>query len=253
MPDYRSPAYLAEAEENRRGNLDTLEFESKILGNKREIRVYLPAGYNDDDERAYPVLIVNDGLAWIDKGQMKNTLDSVIGPRAEAVVVVFLAPSPQWWLEAGGSNTDGYVQMLAEELVPFLGERYRLIDDPGARALMGNVFYGFSAAYGAFKYPDTFGKAAVQSVYLGLGAGDTLVEMIRTGDPGEIQLYVDWNRYESRNVDDGWNLREDGMKLAEELEGSGYTYAGGEVMDSFGWGSWRSRSDDILELLFPVE
>src|SRR5690348_4495331 len=48
--------------ENRRaavrpGRLETIEaFESKILGNTRQVTVYLPAGYDEREDRRYPVL-----------------------------------------------------------------------------------------------------------------------------------------------------------------------------------------------------
>jgi enterochelin esterase family protein len=198
------------------------------------------------------LLIVNNGLEWVNKGRMTHVLDNLAGKSIEPVVVVFFASTPQWWLEAGGSNTDGYVEMLADELVPYLEERYRLIDAPESRALFGHVFYGLSATYAAFKYPDVFGKVAAQSVYLGLGAGDALAEAIRTSD-AELTVYLDWNRYESRSADDDWDLREDGKTLAKLLEDSGHTFAGGEALDSFGWGAWRARADDVLVTLFPAK
>jgi enterochelin esterase-like enzyme/outer membrane protein assembly factor BamB len=251
MPGYDSPSFDAEPEGAARGKLDSFEYESKRLGNKREVKVYLPPGY-DDSDRSYPLLIVNNGLEWVDKGRMTHVLDNLAGKSIEPVVVVFLASTPQWWLEAGGSNTDGYVEMLADELVPYLEERYRLIDAPESRALFGHVFYGLSATYAAFKYPDVFGKVAAQSVYLGLGAGDALAEAIRTSD-AELTVYLDWNRYESRSADDDWDLREDGKTLAKLLEDSGHTFVGGEVLDSFGWGAWRARADDVLVTLFPAK
>src|SRR5687768_2988634 len=36
-------------------------FESKVLGNKRNINVYLPPGYAYEPNRRYPVTYMNDG------------------------------------------------------------------------------------------------------------------------------------------------------------------------------------------------
>jgi enterochelin esterase-like enzyme len=48
--------------EFRRGRLEPIEgFESKILGNRRRVTVYLPPGYDDRPERRYPVLYAQDG------------------------------------------------------------------------------------------------------------------------------------------------------------------------------------------------
>jgi hypothetical protein len=43
------------------------------------------------------------------------------------------------------------------------------------------------------------------------------------------------------------------MELAEMLRTNGYVVAGGEILDSFGWGGWRNRTDRLLEALFPLE
>ena len=41
--------------------------------------------------------------------------------------------------------------------------------------------------------------------------------------------------------------------LGSLLTQAGYEYTGGEVLDSYGWGSWRSRTDRILATFFPAD
>ena len=236
----------------RRGTLEEITFKSESLDNERKVTVYLPPGYAEDD-RVYPLLVVHQGQDWLDKGLMANSLDNLIGNRVAPVVVAFVNPIDEWWLEGGGSGTADYVGMLAEEFVPFLEQRYRLIDEAGARALMGTTYFGVTAAYGALEHPDVFGKVAVQSTALGLGAQEGMMELIHAGAGRGVQLYVDWNRYERRSVDTDVDIGQDNATLARALEQNGYEFTGGEVLDSFGWGSWRSRTDTILETFFPVK
>ena len=48
--------------ETRRGTLDHIRgFHSKILGNDRDITIYLPPGYTDRQDVRYPVLYMHDG------------------------------------------------------------------------------------------------------------------------------------------------------------------------------------------------
>ena len=251
-PGYEAASHLAEPAGTRRGTIESFTFTSEILGYDKEIKAYLPPGY-DESDRAYPLLIVNNGLSWLDKGLMANSLDNLIGERVAPLVVVFLAQSPEWWLDVGDSGIDDYVRMQAEELVVHLEQKYRLIGEPGARALMGIWVYGLSTAYGALSYPNVFGKAAMQSPYLGPGAEDALVELVQSGKGSGVEFYLDWNRYEHRSVDWGYDVREESTRLAALLEENGHTLAGGEVLDSHGWGSWRSRTDRILEALFPAK
>ncbi|MCZ6508537.1 MAG: PQQ-binding-like beta-propeller repeat protein [Acidobacteria bacterium] len=251
MPGYEMAKHLAEPA-GARGRIDTFKMNSEILGWEKEIRVWLPPDY-DEGDRDYPLLLVNDGHAWLDKGLMANTLDNLVGKRVEPLIVAFVEPSQQWWLEAGGTRTDEYVRMQVKELLPALRERFRILDEPAAHAVMGTRFYGISAAYAALKFPEVFGKAAMQSVSLGFGAFDVLEKMAREKVDSGVRFYLDWNRYEERSVDMDWNLREDGQRLAKLLEEGGYGFTGGEVLDSHGWGGWRNRSGRMLEALFPAD
>jgi enterochelin esterase-like enzyme len=182
---------------------------------------------------------------------MANSLDNLIGDRVAPVVVAFVQPIEEWWLEAGGTGTDEYVKMLAKEFVPYLEGKYRLSGEADSRALMGTGYFGVTAAYGAFKHSDVFGGVALQSIALGLGTDDALMEQIRGKNDG-ITVYLDWNRYELRRIDSDIDFHQDNVTLARALEENGHEFVGGEVLDSYGWGGWRTRTDKILETLFPA-
>jgi enterochelin esterase-like enzyme/outer membrane protein assembly factor BamB len=250
LPGREVPTHMEEPSGGKRGTIETATFASEILGNEREVSIYLPPGYGDS-EAAYPLLVVQE-LDYLEKGLMANTLDNLIGTRVAPVVVAFVAPQSQWWLEAGGTGTQDYTRMLATEFVPYLARKYRLIDSPEARALMGKEGFGLSAAYAALKYPDVFGNVAIQSVSLQLGAEDDLMGLIAGGTRKSVRVYMDWNRYESHSTDSAYDLRQDSERLAGALKAKGYSYTGGEVIDAYGWGSWRARSDRILVALFPI-
>jgi enterochelin esterase-like enzyme len=141
--------------------------------------------------------------------------------------------------------------MLAEELVPGIGERYRVTKDARGRALMGIGGYGVAALYGAFQHPEVFGNAAVQSISLRQDAAPALLEMVGDGRRRDVQLYLDWNVWEDRSVDRGYDLRQDGLELSTLLVENAYTFSGGEVNDSAGWAGWRARTHRILEVFFP--
>jgi enterochelin esterase-like enzyme/outer membrane protein assembly factor BamB len=250
LPGYPESAHVAEPS-GARGKLDTFTLKSEALGADKEIRVWLPPGYEASDA-SYPLLVVNDGSAWLEHGLMANSLDNLVGESVAPVIVAFVPASRRWWTEAGGSKTEEYARMQATELVPALAERYRIRDTAGAHAVMGNQYFALSAAYAALRHPEVFGKAALQSAYLGLGFGDDLAGLIEARKGPDVRFYLDWNRHDVRNVDRGYDFREDSRKLAEMLEQGGYKITGGEVMDSSGWGGWRNRTDRALTVLFPA-
>ena len=254
LGEHDEPKFLAAPEpQASRGTLEKVPYKSEILGAERELTVYLPAGYAAS-QRAYPLLLVHQGQDWLERGLLQNTLDNLIAAgKVAPVVAVFIPPRDEWWLEAGGSETQPYVRMLAEELVPYLEAHYRLVADPRSRAVMGMTQYAAATAYVALKYPRVFGAAALQSAALNLGIEDSLYELIRNGGSSGVRFYHDWNRYEIRNVDQGVDLGRDNRDLHARLEQAGFQVAGGEALDSYGWGGWRSRADRILSTLFPVE
>ncbi len=128
---------------------------------------------------------------------------------------------------------------------------------------MGMEAFGLTAAYGVLLFPDVFGKAGVQSVALTLNgasgrtrgdlARQDLFERLHSLPKNDAVFYVDWNRYEKRMPDHSIDLRAEGRHLWSELRAQGYEVAGGEVLDTHGWGSWRTRTDALLVALFPLE
>jgi len=251
LPGYAQATYLEEAEEVRRGSVHDLTFNSKAGGTRKELKIYLPAGYAESAGN-FPLLIVHDGFEWLDKGLMARSLDNLIGVKIEPMVVAFVKPADAWWEEAGGSATDAYADILATELVPFLESKYRLRPGASSRALVGNSGFAVTSAYTALKHPRVFGRVALLSVRLGLGSDDRLLELIGHQPRPPVTFYLDWNRYESRDVDTGLDISKASRRLADALKNQGYNLAGGEVLDSHGWAGWRARNGDLLEALFPL-
>jgi enterochelin esterase family protein len=249
-PGHRAVTHLAEPE-GPRGRLESHEYASEQLGNSRRIQVYLPPGYDDSDAR-YPLLLVHDGPDWLEHGLLLNALDNLVGTRVRPLVVVFVSPLRQWWFESGGSRTEPYLAMLATELVPYLEARYRLTQDPAERGLWGVRGFGLTAVFGAVAHPDVFGLAAAQSASLGDVARHAFFAQLAASPPGAARFYVDWGRYEAHDPDSGYDFAVDGRRLFDALSRAGCTVTGGEALDCHGWGSWRSRTDVLLEALFPL-
>jgi enterochelin esterase-like enzyme/outer membrane protein assembly factor BamB len=253
-PGYPQAVHFEEpAEGVARGRLDTYEF-GEAPGSSREVSVYLPAGYDGSQER-YPLLVVQQGPDYLEKAAFTNTLDNLIGERVRPVVVAFVTQTPRWWHEAGGTGTEEYLDMLAGEFVDDLGRRYRLLDGPEHRVVMGAQAFGLAATYAGLRHPEVFGGVALQSPVLKDIARHAVDALIEEEPLESVAFHVDWNRYEPRNEDDF--LEADhaagARALYERLRERGYEVTGGEQLDSAGWGAWRARTDDVLERFFPLE
>lgn len=235
-----------------RGRLESYEFTSEKLGNTRTLNVYLPAGYDEGGE-PLPVVLLHDGTDWLEKGAMQDTLDDLIGESVRPLVVVFVTPMDRWWFEAGGSQTEAYVDMLATELLPDVARRFRISRDPADVALAGVRGFGLTAALGVVAHPDVFGKAAVQSPALADVARHALFERLAADPPEGAVFFVGWNRYEPVDLDRGEDFASYGPLLHDSLERAGCVVRGGEVLDAHGWSGWRAHASDWLVALFPLE
>jgi enterochelin esterase-like enzyme/outer membrane protein assembly factor BamB len=251
-PGYESPVHIVEPAHERRGRLEELEYTSEALGNTRTLKIYLPHGY-DEGEAAYPLLLVHQGERWLEQGQMANTLDNLIGESVRPLVAVFIPPIQRWWFEAGGTGTDKYIDMLATELVPHLETLYRLSPEASDRAVMGTLGFALTAGYATLRHPDVFAQAGMQSIALDDVTRHEFMQALEEGPLCETSYYLDWNLYEARDQDRGYDYAVDGQRVWAALETRGYSVTGGEAMDGHGWGSWRGRADTLLATLFPLD
>ena len=166
----------------RHGRVESIhDFTSAILGNTREITIYLPAGYDDRDDRRYPVLYAQDGQNLIDPhrsfipGQhwrLSEAADAAIGERTASPMIIVaidhagvgrmdeFTPTPDR-RHKGGGRADDYGRMLIEELKPVIDERFRTV--PQDNALGGSSLGGLVSLHLVLKRRDVFSRAAVMS------------------------------------------------------------------------------------------
>jgi len=94
MPEWpASPHLETPAEDAPLGILDGFPFRSSILENTREIKVWRPAGYGQNSEQRYPLLVVNHGDNVLRGGLMENTLNNLVGTSVEPLIAVFVPRS----------------------------------------------------------------------------------------------------------------------------------------------------------------
>lgn len=249
MPAWKVPTFLGEADGPRRGHLETVEWESQVReGQQRTAQVYLPAGYDGDGDRRYPVLYVHNGQEALDQGSMKNALDQLIGSSVDAVIAVFIhadEENPQGDL----GEAESYAEMIVKELVPKIDGQFRTIDDPMARATVGAGRGGNAALYSAFKHSDVFGRVGAQSATMG---ADEMREMATSANEKPMVIYLEWGTYHLRSPHEAWDLGEENRKLWAQLREAGYRPAGGEVPEGYGWACWNGHTDELLAALYPL-
>ena len=250
MPKSGDHRHLNEPMGMTKGRIDTFQFESKLMEVSRKLDVYLPPGYENSSTR-YPVLYVNYGQQAKDWGKMTNTLDNLIGKTISPVIAVFVHLSQLGFNEVSGPQKEKYAQMMAEELVSFIDKQYRTLAHADSRAIMGGSSGGFISAMTAFLHPGVFNKVGGQSINIDNPRDKELIDLISSSDKLPVEFFLHWGKYDIRNN----NLDRAGVnrKFDALLKEKGYVNHGGEFNDGYGFASWSTRNDDILEAFFPLK
>jgi predicted alpha/beta superfamily hydrolase len=243
---------------------------SRLLRNERDVVVYLPAGYDEQPERYFPVLYMQDGQNLFDpetsfiKGvywRMGETADELIGARAiQPLVIVGIYNrgkqrineyTPTRMPRIGGGKAIRYTRMIREELMPFIASQHRVLQGPENTGLGGSSLGGLFTLYAGLSYPDTFGRLAVlsPSVWWGGGwirefAGDQRIERrprvwLDVGTHEGPRVAPSVERMRDVLLERGWN---EGSDLHFEI------FDGGEHNEN----AWSRRVGPFLRFLFPA-
>lgn len=157
-------------------------FTSHHLPGTRDLVVYLPPGYDEQPERAYPVLYMQDGQNLFDPRtsfiagrtwEMREQADELIeAGKVEPLVIVGIYNTGEHRLaeytherdwQRGGGEAGRYGLLLTEELMPWIGRRYRVRTDRASTGLGGSSLGGLVSLYLGLRYAHYFGKLAVMS------------------------------------------------------------------------------------------
>jgi len=188
------------------GRVVVTYLDSKLLrGNpggenpRRRVSVYLPAGYEANPAKRFPVLYYLHGFTWNDslifnQDGMKTLLDQAI---AEGKIRPLIVVVPNEQTRFGGSwyansATNGpWADFTARELVTFIDKQFRTLARPGSRGLAGHSMGGGGTVRLALAYPGTWAAAYALSPAL-LGPhpsylpGPGLPQALRASSTAEV-------------------------------------------------------------------
>lgn len=130
--------------------------------------VYLPAGYDDDADRRYPVIYyLHGGSGNQREGRwLIERIDTAIASgNMEPVIVVCPQALPiGWYINANTSDPkviSGPIEdVLIGDLIPYIDSRFRTVASREGRGIEGFSMGGRGALMLAFKHPDLFGAAS---------------------------------------------------------------------------------------------
>jgi predicted alpha/beta superfamily hydrolase len=261
--------------ENRRrapraGRLEKIHaFESKILGNTREITIYLPPGYADRPEARYPVLYMQDGQNLFEPERsfipgrhwrLLEAADAAIADRAaRAMIIVGIdnaggdrideyTPTHDEVKHHGG-RADDYGRMLVEELKPIIDAGYRTMTDKANTAIGGSSLGGLVSLYLGLKRPDVFGGVASMSPSVWWDSRMIVGMLDRFDSKERPRVWLDIGGRE------GTEALNDARVLRERMTAMGWNEGSFRYFEDrradHSEGAWAKRVRTVLEFLFP--
>lgn len=187
------------------GRLDVIPaVESKVLGNRRDILVYLPSSY-EKNEKAYPVLYMHDGQNLFDPATSfagEWGVDTAIARAARKGRRAIVVGIPNAGIDRiseyspfvdpriGGGSGDAYLDWIEETVKPLIDARYRTIRSPEGTGIGGSSLGGLISLYAFFRAPGRYGFSAVLSPALWFGDGQ-IFRFIESAGYVRGRLYLD--------------------------------------------------------------
>lgn len=152
------------------GRAECRSIPSRILGRPVAYCVLLPASFDVDKTRRYPVLYFLHGL-----GENEQTLVNFGGLNLvedlweQKELGEFLIVTPDGDSSFYVNSRDGrqrYEDFVLQELMPFIERRYRVREGRENRGIGGVSMGGYGALRLAFRYPALFGSVSAHSAAL---------------------------------------------------------------------------------------
>lgn len=227
--------------------LVAVEWESEVLEMTRELRVYLPPGFDATANTRYPVAYYH-GLGAEGASGVAGILDTLVGETVEPLIVVFVLPHPEGG-ERDMFQPQGYLQMFTTEVLPKIDAEYPTIPERWARATMGVAEGGNGALHSGFRFPELFGK--IGSLAAMLMSPNELDDALGDAEERTFVIWHGWDTYHLRSPHEGWDMAESARRFHQVLRERGYRPTGGEAPGGFGWKVWSARVDEGFEALFP--
>ncbi len=222
------------------------EFQSKVFaGTVRQYWIYVPAQY--DPKKPANVLVFQDGQrATNPEGSLRvpQAMENLIAKGQMPVTVgIFITPgnlSATYPTDLGMRNpnnrrleydslNDRYAKFLIEEMLPEVGKKYNLTDDPEKRAIGGTSSGAICAFTVAWQRPDYFRRViSMIGSYTSIGyipaeldhglviGGDIYPTLIRKNPIKPIRIYLQDGANDLSNEHGNWFLANQQMLSAFE-------------------------------------
>jgi predicted alpha/beta superfamily hydrolase len=269
------------AEPPGQGRIESFGFDSRVFGNQRHIRVWLPPEYDSEKNKAYPVLYLNDGQFIYHATAAMNIRGDWHADEAAARLIAKAKIEPIIIVGIDNGGREGrsreylpvvdttyrpamkdavgerFPEMLFDEVVPFINSHYRTQPGPAGIAVGGSSFGAVAALYCAMARPGMVGRLLLESPSLYVGDGWLFKQADKTKQwPDKIYFGVGTNEVPG-NDEYSKEAVDDVLRFARQLKRSGVSEKRMKVIiEPHGMHvehSWARRFPVALQFLYEKD
>ena len=257
------------------GELRLHEFHSGIFRNTRSLRVWVPSGYNQSENasRHYPVFYLNDGQNLFDPAtayigvdwQADESATLLIGEgKIPPLIIVGIDNAqkdrakeylPYRSMHPPVFRPQGkrYPDFLLNEVMPFVGERYRIARGAENTGLGGSSLGAIISLYTAIARPEVLGRLLIESPSLFI-SNRQLLRASRAFRQWPARIFMAMGTREAGNEERDRQVVEDVRELERILRHAGLDESRLRVKIDEGAthseGEWAKRFPEALSFLF---
>lgn len=240
MPEYQQPLFTNERDAVPWGTYSDTVLQSKIMGEQRKLRIYLPPKYEKSNDK-YPVAFFHDGFQFFDLTDIRDIMDNMIYEgKMSPIIAVFVEPVKRDD-EYSGSRQKAFTQFMMEELIPFIDNSYRTQATATSRAQFGISNGGNIALWLVASHPE---KTALVAAFSS-NVESKIPKAFKRSKCAGVKFYLDLGKYDIPFL----------MPLVRDLKSvlqeSGCKLRYNEYPEGHNWKFWQKHLPEALEYLFP--
>lgn len=216
--------------------------EKVYPGTERKYWIYVPAQY--DEKTPACVMVFQDGGGYVDRNgpsPVPTVFDNLIHKGEMPVTIgIFIDPGVIPASKPGAQPrrnrsfeydtlSDQYARFLLEEILPEVGKKYNLTDDPEGRAICGISSGGICAFTVAWERPDAFRKVLSHvGSFTNIRGGHVYPALIRKTERKPIRVFLQDGANDLDNLHGNWPLSNQQMAAALKFVGYDYQFVLGD-------------------------
>jgi predicted alpha/beta superfamily hydrolase len=248
------------------------KFHSRFLATDRDLVIYLPPGYDQDQSRRYPVLYMQDGQNLFDAAtsffvgaerHFDESAERLVASQAiKPLIIVGIystelerindyTPTPAPGTYRGG-RADLYGQMLVEEIKPLIDSTYRTLTSRSDTGLGGASLGGLVSVYLGLKYANVFGNLAVSSPACDWD-NEMIVRYVQSFPrKSDQKIFLSVGKGEPERFVASTRALHDALTAKGWKDGRDLSYWE-PLVNEHKAGAWRTGVDVLLKFLFPAD